>query len=93
MTDETALLALDVSFWLVLVLVAACFVLVVLGPGNVDRLVATDLALVLIAVDLALFAARNRSAAYMDAALLIAIVSFLVTVVVARFLETGEVLR
>jgi len=91
MTPETIQLALDVSFWSCLVLVSACMGIVTLGPGNIDRLVATDFGLVLIAVDLALFSAREQTTFYMDAALLIAILSFLVTVVVARQLETGRV--
>ena len=91
MTPETVQIALDVGFWSCLVLVALCMGVVVLGPGNIDRLVATDFALVLIATDLALFSARESTTYYMDAALLIAILSFLVTVVVARQLETGRV--
>jgi multicomponent Na+:H+ antiporter subunit F len=91
MTPETIQLALDVGFWSCLVLVALCMGVVVLGPGNIDRLVATDFALVLIATDLALFSARENTTFYMDTALLIAILSFLVTVVVARQLETGRV--
>lgn len=93
MSPEIVQLALDVAFWFVIVLVAACMVLVILGPGNVDRIVATDLGLVMIAVALGLLAARQGTSIYMDAALLIAILSFLVTVVVARHLETGESFR
>ena len=88
-----AIFALDLSFWFVLVLIAACMIVLAIGPGNIDRLVATDLGLVLTAVDLALFSAREQTSFYMDPALLIAILSFLVTVVVARHLETGGVFR
>jgi len=91
MNPETIQFALDVAFWSCLVLVAACMGVVTLGPGNIDRLVGTDFGLVLTAVDLALFSARQETTHYMDAALLIAILSFLVTVVVARLLETGRV--
>jgi len=92
-SQSIAVLALDVAFWSVLVLIAACMVAVVLGPGNVDRLVATDIGLVLIAVDLAIFSAIQRTTWYMDASLLIAILAFLVTAVVARQLETGRIFR
>lgn len=84
-------LVLDLSFWSVLALVAACMVVVVLGPSHADRLVATDIALVLIAVDLALLSAIQQSSFYMDAALVITVVSFLVTVVIARQLQSGRV--
>ena len=93
MNPESVQLALEVGFWSVLVLVAACMVVVIVGPGNIDRLVATDIGLMLIAVDLALFSAAQGANWYMDASLLIAILSFLVTVVVARQLETGRVFR
>lgn len=93
MSQSIAVLALDVAFWSVPVLIAACMVAVVLGPGNVDRLVATDIGLVLIAVDLAIFSAIQRTTWYMDASLLIAILAFLVTAVVARQLETGRIFR
>jgi multicomponent Na+:H+ antiporter subunit F len=93
MTPENVQLALNVGFWSVLVLVAACMVIVIVGPGNIDRLVATDIGLMLIAVDLALFSAAEQATWYMDASLLIAILSFLVTIVVARLLETGRVFR
>lgn len=93
MNPEMVQLALEVGFWSVLVLIAACMVVVIVGPGNIDRLVATDNALILIAVDLTLFSAARGTTFYMDAALLIAILSFLVTVVVARQLETGQVFR
>ena len=91
MTPEKIQLALDVAFWSCLVLVAGCMGIVALGPTNIDRLVGTDFGLILIAVDLALFSAAEGTTHYMDAALLITILSFLVTVVVARQLETGRV--
>lgn len=86
-------MVLQAAFWGLLVLVAICLLVVALGPSIVDRVVATDIALVLLAVDLAVFSTLEESPIYMDAALLIAIISFLVTVVVARYLESGEVLR
>lgn len=80
-------------FWSVAVLAAACFLVVALGPRKLDRVLATDMALILVAVDLAIFSALNQSTFYMDTALMIAIISYLVTVVLARYLESGEVLR
>lgn len=80
-------------FGAVSALAAACFFVVALGPRKLDRVIATDLGLVLVAVDMAIFSTVNSSTFYMDAALLIAIISYLVTVVLARQVETGEVLR
>lgn len=93
MNPDTVQLVLYVCFWSLLVPIAACMVVVLIGPGNVDRLVATDLGLMLIGVDLTLFSAAGKTTAYMDAALLMAILAFLVTVAVARLLESGQVFR
>lgn len=81
------------AFWATAGLAAACFLVVALGPKKLDRVLATDMALILVAVDLAIFSALNQSTFYMDTALMIAIISYLVTVVLARYLESGEVLR
>lgn len=91
MSDVLLETILDFGFWSVLVLVAACMIVVILGPSHADRLVATDISLVLITVDLAIFSAIQKTSFYMDAALVIAVVSFLVTVVVARQLQSGKV--
>lgn len=84
--------ALTSAFWIVLLLIAACMLVIALGPTHFDRLVATDLSLVLIAVELTIYAAIRRTPIYMDAALIIAILSYLVTVVVARMVDKGKVL-
>lgn len=81
------------AFWAIAVLAAACFLVVALGPRKLDRVLATDMALILVAVDLAVFSALSQSGYLMDTALLIAIISYLVTVVLARQLESGEVFR
>lgn len=85
-------IALLCAFWSILLLIAACMLVIALGPSHFDRLVATDLSLVLIAVELSVFAAIQRTSIYMDAALIIAILSYLVTVVVARMIDKGKVL-
>ncbi|MFO7155566.1 MAG: monovalent cation/H+ antiporter complex subunit F [Pseudomonadota bacterium] len=82
-----------VMFWAVAAQVAACALVVAVGPRKLDRVVANDLTLVLVAVDLAIFSALNGATFYMDTALLIAIISYLVTVVLSRQIESGEVLR
>lgn len=88
--NELVHIALTASFWILLLLFAATMIIVAIGPGNIDRLVAADLSLIIVSVDLAIFSALQESPFYMDAALLIAVVSFLVTVAVARLLEQGE---
>jgi multicomponent Na+:H+ antiporter subunit F len=85
--SETERAAYIAGFWAAASLAALCFGVVAIGPGNVDRAVALDLGIVLIAVALALLSALSETGVYMDAALVMAIVSFLVTIFVARALE------
>lgn len=91
--NEWRPIVLEAGFWTATLLSAICFGGVVAGPSNVDRAVAIDLGMVLIAVALGLFSALNGTGIYMDAALVMAIVSFLVTVFLARALEDEKVER
>lgn len=93
MSGELITFALFAAFWISLVIVAACMMIVVIGPGNTDRVVALDLAIIMTAVTLGLFAGATQVAFYLDASLVLGILSFLVTVVLARLLETGRIFR
>ena len=59
----------------------------VLGPNLVDRIVALDLVLLLVAGGLAAHSARDGSEFFFGAAIVIALVAFAGTVIVARFIE------
>lgn len=93
MTAPVVLMVLTLGFWASLALAGACMVALVAGPTNLDRLVALDLGMVMSVVSLGLFAAAERSRAYLDAGLILAVLAFLITVEVARLLETGQVFR
>lgn len=93
MSPSLTSLALLLGFWWMLVLVAGCMAAMIAGPSAVDRIVALDLGIVLTALSLGLFAALEGDPAYMDASLVLAVLSFLVTVAVSRYLETGRVFR
>ncbi len=56
------------------------------GPTLADRVVALDLISILLVAMLALFALASDVATYMDAALVLALVAFLGTVALARFM-------
>lgn len=76
--------------WMTLLL-GASVVLVVRAPGGPSRILALDmLVLILIAV-LILFSDSNRTPLYLDAALLLAILSFIATIAAARFHALGRV--
>lgn len=57
------------------------------GPTAADRLVALDLVSMLVVAFLTLFALAMRRDAFLDAALALALVAFLATVALARFIE------
>ena len=57
------------------------------GPELVDRIVALDLVLLLLAGGIALHGARTGSELYVSALIVVALVAFAGTVVVARFIE------
>ena len=57
------------------------------GPNLVDRIVALDLVLLLLAGGLAAHGARAGSELFVGAAIVVALVAFAGTVLVARFIE------
>jgi multicomponent Na+:H+ antiporter subunit F len=57
------------------------------GPNLVDRIVALDLVLLLVAGGLAVHGARTGSELFVAAVIVVALVAFVGTVVVARFIE------
>jgi multicomponent Na+:H+ antiporter subunit F len=73
----------------VLLGIAAALSLVraVRGPNLVDRIVALDLVLLLVAGGLAAHGARAGSELFVGSAIAVALVAFAGTVVVARFIE------
>jgi multicomponent Na+:H+ antiporter subunit F len=61
------------------------------GPTLLDRIVALDLISILLVALLTLFSLSSRVEAYLDAALILALVAFLSTVALARFvLRSGR---
>lgn len=63
------------------------FVRLLKGPTLADRVVALDLVTMLLVVALTLFAMWSGEAAYLDAALPLALVAFLATVAFARYID------
>jgi multisubunit Na+/H+ antiporter MnhF subunit len=63
------------------------FVRLLKGPTLADRVVALDLVTMLLVVTLTLFAMWTGEAAYLDAALPLALVAFLATVAFARYID------
>jgi len=86
-------LYLDLASLLVLVLLVSVLVRLVRGPTAGDRLVAGELTAPLLTFLLALVGLRHGSEFYMDAALLVALLGFISTLAIARFVIRKEVAR
>ena len=72
---------------------ALCFIRLAVGPTTADRVVAADTLAVNILGVIALFAIRSREDYFILALLALAILSFVGTVVYAKFLERGNIVE
>jgi multicomponent Na+:H+ antiporter subunit F len=61
------------------------------GPNLVDRIIALDLVLLMLAGGLAAEAARTGSQFYVAAVIVVALIAFAGTILVARFVEWRDV--
>jgi multicomponent K+:H+ antiporter subunit F len=90
----------DILFWCILLAqvllglaMAAATYRVIRGPRAQDRILALDAFYVAVMLMLVLFGIRVGSTIYFEAALVIAIVGFVSTVALAKFLMRGEVIE
>ncbi|MHA7885968.1 MULTISPECIES: cation:proton antiporter [Roseicyclus] len=79
--------AIDISFVLVMLGVAFAFIRLILGPSLPDRVVALDMMTVLIVSFCGLYAMLSDDTAFIDVAIVLALVGFLATVALARYVE------
>lgn len=79
--------AINISFVLVMLGVAFAFVRLIIGPTLPDRVVALDMMTVLIVSFCGLSALRAEDTAFVDVAIVLALVGFLATVALARYVE------
>ena len=86
--DSQALVQIASRFTLALLIVsmALAFIRLVRGPQAADRVVALDLISVLIVAFLAAYAVQAGDTSFLDVAIAYALVAFLGTVALARFL-------
>lgn len=78
-------LAVNLASWLLLLALALCFFRLARGPSLADRVVALDVLNILAVAYCALLAMVSGRAVYLDAAIALALVAFLVTVAFAHF--------
>jgi multisubunit Na+/H+ antiporter MnhF subunit len=81
------IVATNVAFAILGVAAALTVVRLLLGPTLADRIVATDLLLTFLVTGSAVLAARTGEGDYLEAMLVVAVIGFLGTAMVARFIE------
>ena len=79
--------ATNVAFVLLSAALVLTTVRLVKGPSLADRVVATDLFLTYLVMGSAVLSAREGRGAYLEVMLVVAVVGFLGTAMVARFIE------
>ncbi|MDP5209772.1 MULTISPECIES: monovalent cation/H+ antiporter complex subunit F [unclassified Microbulbifer] len=81
------MLAVSISSLMLLLALVMCFLRIALGPTLADRVVALDVLNILAVAYCALLAIASAQPVYLDAAIALALVAFLVSVAFARFIE------
>lgn len=76
-----------IALFVVAISLVLVFVRLVLGPTLPDRVVALDMLSVVTISLVALIAIITGQAAYLDAAIILALISFLATIAFARYVE------
>lgn len=84
-------LVLDISLTLVAISIAMCFYRVAVGPTLPDRTVALDTVGINVVAMIGLFSIKSATEFYIDAMLVIAILAFVGTVAISKFLVKGEI--
>jgi multicomponent Na+:H+ antiporter subunit F len=82
--------AIFVSFVLIALSLGIAFVRMVLGPTMADRVVALDMMTTLIIAVCGVVAVQTSATAFLDVAIVLALVGFLATVALARYKERRD---
>lgn len=85
-------LAINIAFCAIGLAMLLCVVRLVRGPDAADRILALDTLYINAIALLIVLGIRMASSVYFEAALLIALMGFVATVALARYLERGDVM-
>jgi multisubunit Na+/H+ antiporter MnhF subunit len=80
-------LCLTLGYVMVMAALVVGFLRLAIGPSLADRVVALDMMTITIVVFCGLFAISTRDAAFLDVAIVLALIGFLATVALARYAE------
>lgn len=89
LTDQMPILdvAVQIAFILVMAGVILAMIRLIKGPSLPDRVVALDTMTVLIVAFCGLYTLESGTTAFLDVAVVLALIGFLATVALARFVE------
>ncbi|MGF7183953.1 multisubunit Na+/H+ antiporter MnhF subunit [Desulfitispora alkaliphila] len=83
---------LNIGMIAVAVSIAACFYRVAVGPSLPDRVIALDTIGINIVAMISLFSLKHATQMYLDVILVIAILAFMGTVAISKFMEEGVII-
>ncbi|MCD4821446.1 MULTISPECIES: cation:proton antiporter [Methanococcoides] len=84
-------LIFDISITFMVIAIIPCIYRVIKGPTIPDRVIAVDAMTTVIVVILGIYSYMQESAFFMDVALVLAIISFVGTVTISKYLDEGAV--
>ncbi|WP_445476107.1 cation:proton antiporter [Methanococcoides methylutens] len=84
-------LLLDISLTFMVIAIIPCIYRVIKGPTIPDRVIAVDAMTTVIVAILGIYSYVQGSVFFMDVALVLAIISFVGTVTISRYLDEGAV--
>ncbi|KAA0008262.1 MAG: cation:proton antiporter [Thermoplasmata archaeon] len=79
-----------ISAAVILISIALAFIRLIIGPTIPDRIVGLDTINTLVIVGMILFGAAFKESIYIDVAIVYALLSFVTTMLVAKYLEGGR---
>ncbi|HEX17024.1 MAG: cation:proton antiporter [Thermoplasmata archaeon] len=80
-----------ISALVLLICILLAALRVILGPTVPDRVVGLDTINTLVIVSMILFGSAYRESIYIDTAIVYALLSFVTTIIIAKYLEGGKI--
>jgi multicomponent Na+:H+ antiporter subunit F len=92
--EDSGIIDLNTTFLFVVVALALCMILalfrVLRGPTAPDRVVGVDTINTMVIVGMVMFGIAYQEVIYIDVAIVYALLSFISTLFIAKYLEGGE---
>lgn len=93
-TEDCRMIDLNTTYLIVVIALSLCVILALIrvlrGPTAPDRVVGVDTINTIVIVGMVAFGAAFREVIYIDVAIVYALLSFISTLFIAKYLEGGE---